>query len=158
MSIASVEELVEEHWRTRELTDEQISGVRQEVLEHLDMVLPDRDKRIQAAKRAVTTLTDERDVLLRAHYAGAVPLDQLRAEQDRIGRALAAAEREITQHEKGREQLVAGLDRALNIIRDAYDAYKRIGATERRAMNQAVFDRLVHARRRNRGCPTHRAL
>ena len=44
-------------------------------------------------------LGDERVGLLRAHYAGAVPQDLLRKEQDRIGAELETIDNRIATHD-----------------------------------------------------------
>jgi hypothetical protein len=75
------------------------------------MSMPERDKRVRTAERRLTQLKDERDLLLRAHYAGAVPIDQLRDEQERIAVALAVAEREVSARRLGRDQLKQALER-----------------------------------------------
>lgn len=142
IAISSVEALVEEHWRTREISDVEASEIRELVMATLDTLLPERDKRLRIAQRAVARLTKERDALLRAHYAGAVPLDQLRSEQERISTALARAEREVAERKLSRDQLERALESALGLLDDAYTVYTRSGIVERRAMNQAVFDRL----------------
>ncbi len=142
MAITSVETLVEEYWRSRKLTEQQAMAIRELVIDHLKKQLPERDRRLQAAHRRVKQLTKERDTLLRAHYAGAVPVDQLRGEQERISGALANAEREIAERRLSREQLEHSLERALGLLRDPYVLYGESAIVERRAMNQAVFDRL----------------
>ncbi|OYN77683.1 recombinase family protein [Mycolicibacterium sphagni] len=142
IAVTSVEELVADHWRTRRLTDKQIDRVRVLVAEYVDTLLPERDKRLRTAQRVIAKLTNERDMLLRAHYAGAVPLSQLRSEQDRIAAALAVASRDLDQRQMTRDQLSAGLERALDLLRNPHQAYACSDSVGRRAMNQAVFDRL----------------
>ena len=41
------------------------------------------------------TLRNEREKLLQAHYAGAIPIDLLKTEQDRIARRLAWLDTQI---------------------------------------------------------------
>jgi site-specific DNA recombinase len=145
VSIAHVEQLVQEHWGTRELTDDQRKTIREHVIEYLDKLLPERHKRIRAAERLVKQLLEERDALLRAHYAGAVPLDQLRTEQERISTTLANAQRELANHKTSRQELHTGLHAALNLLRDSQAFYTQSQARERRLMNQALFQRLYIA-------------
>jgi site-specific DNA recombinase len=142
MSIAAVETLVEDHWGTRELSDILRAEIRRDVVAYLDVLLPQRDKQLRAAERQVSQLTDERDALLRAHYAGAVPLDQLRSEQDRISTALANANRELTDRQLTRDQLHNALDHALSLLDKSRTLYRKSRGPERRAMNQALFERL----------------
>ncbi|MCV7364745.1 hypothetical protein H7K19_24730 [Mycolicibacterium neworleansense] len=142
LSISAVERLVEDHWATRELPDSLRAAIRKDVIEYLDVLLPMRDKRVRAAERQVKRLTNERDAVLRAHYAGAVPLDQLRAEQDRISTELANAQRELNQHQLTRNQLHESLDSALSLLTASHSLYTKGRAPERRWMNQALFQRL----------------
>jgi len=137
-----VEQVVEDHWQTVSTTESHRDAVRRYVTEHIDILIPERDRRVRAAERLVVRLKDERDALLRAHYAGAVPLDQLRNEQERIAAALAGAEREVSSRRLGRDQLAVSLDRALSLLNDAHAHYKHSTGPERRQMNQAVFRRL----------------
>jgi site-specific DNA recombinase len=137
-----VEELVEDHWRTVAMRPDHVEFVRAEVLKHIDILVPERDRRVRVAERQLARLKDERDALLRAHYAGAVPLDQLRDEQDRIGSAMATAEREVSSRRLSRDQLEASLDGALSLLSNPHSQYKRSTGPERRQMNQAVYRRL----------------
>jgi site-specific DNA recombinase len=137
-----VEQVVEDHWQTVSTTRSHRDAVRRYVTEHIDILIPERDRRIRTAERLVVRLKDERDALLRAHYAGAVPLEQLRDEQARIAAALAGAEREVTSTRLARNQLAESLDRALSLLEDAQAHYKHSNGPERRQMNQAVFRRL----------------
>jgi site-specific DNA recombinase len=140
--ISLVEQAVEEHWRTVSITESHRDVVRKAVTDHIDILIPERDKRVREAERQTKQLKDERDALLRAHYAGAVPIDQLRDEQERIASALAVAQSEVSARRLGRNQLAVSLDRALNLLSDAHTQYKRSGGLQRRQMNQAVFQRL----------------
>lgn len=140
--IQLLEQAVELHWRTRTIGRAYRDSIRAMATEYIDQVMPERDKRIRTAERLVAQLKDERDALLRAHYAGAVPLDQLREEQDRIAAALGSAEREMKARCLSRDQLKASLDRALDLLDCAPEQYRRAVGNERRWMNQSVFQRL----------------
>jgi len=140
--IAALEEAVERHWRTVTIGQTHCDSIRSSIIAHIDVVMPARDKRVRAAERQVQQLRDERDILLKAHYAGAVPIDQLRDEQERIAAALANAEREVSARQLSRDQLQQALDRAVGLLDNAHEQYKRSCGQERRRMNQAVFQRL----------------
>jgi site-specific DNA recombinase len=121
--ITAVEHVVERHWKTVSIGQTHREAVRRLVLDYVDTLLPARDKRVRTAERRVSQLKDERDLLLRAHYAGAVPLDQLREEQDRITNALVAAERELSSRQLSRDQLERALDRALALLDKSFEQY-----------------------------------
>jgi hypothetical protein len=137
-----LEQAVKRHWRTVTVSQPHRDAIRTSVMSHIDTVMPERDRRVRAAERLLTQLKNERDRLLKAHYDGAVPIDQLREEQDRIASELAVAEREVCSRRLSREQLVHALDRAVGLLDDAHEQYKQSTAQERRRMNQPVFERL----------------
>lgn len=90
----------------------------------------------------VEQLTDERLKLLQAHYAGAVPLDLLRVEQQRIAERLDSSERKLARLRGELDDPKANLDRALDYLVNIATAYKRGTPQIRRKMNQALFDRV----------------
>ncbi|GAV97379.1 hypothetical protein CS176_1609 [Corynebacterium glutamicum] len=87
-------------------------------------------------------LQAERSKLLQAHYAGAVPLDLLKSEQDRIGRRLAFLEAQIEAGDMEYELASAHLDDCLALARDCHKLYMSIDDSLRRIANQTFFDKL----------------
>jgi len=75
------------------------------VNDHLGDVLPVRDREVERAERAAATLEHQRDAILQAHYAGAVPLEQLKSEQTRIASELTAASELVGAKGLRRDQL-----------------------------------------------------
>ncbi len=100
-----------------------------------------RHSSILAAKR--DTLRDERGKLLQAHYAGAVPLDLLATEQDRIARRLAFLDAQINADDIEYEQAKAHLEDCLALAGDCHAIYMSIDDSLRRLANQAFFDKLT---------------
>lgn len=137
-----VEDKVQQYWRSITMTSEQIAAVRERVHEYLEQALPQRNREVERAARLVAQLSDQRDKLLQAHYAGAVPLDQLKAEQDRIALQLAAARERLEGTRLHRQQLETALDRALDLLEHAGENYAAAPGVVRRQLNQAVFERL----------------
>lgn len=88
-------------------------------------------------------LADERTKLLRAHYAGAVPLDLLAGEQDRIARRLAFLDAQIQAGAIKYEQAKAHLDDCLSLAGDCHAIYMSMDDSLRRIANQAYFDKLI---------------
>jgi site-specific DNA recombinase len=110
-----LEQAAARHRRTVTVSQPHRDAIRSSVMSHIDTVMPERDRRVRAADRLVAQLKNDRDLLLRAHYVGAVPID-LREEQDRIASELAVAEREVSSRRLSREQLVQALDRAVGLL------------------------------------------
>lgn len=94
----------------------------------------------------VARLEAERERLLTAYYAGAVPLELLKREQSRITAELSTAEQRVAGAELQFDVVETNLEQALSLATNWHAAYLACGPRERRQMNQAIFERLyVHA-------------
>lgn len=108
-----------------------------EQLGHVD----DRERRTQ--ERRLGKLKDERKTLLDAHYAGAVPLDLLKSEQDRIATTLEAVEGRLAEIAADFRKAETNLQRALTRVGDCEGAYREASGRMRRQFNLAFFKRLL---------------
>lgn len=84
-------------------------------------------------------LADEQEKLLRTHYAGAVPLELLKREQDRITASLETIQNWIDAHHGEYAFARANLDDSLTLLSNAADIYKTADDANRRLCNQALF-------------------
>ena len=94
-------------------------------------------------RQRLAKLTEEREKLLHAYYAGAVPVDLLRAEQDRLAAEAAQAERHIEAAETSFADVEDTLGKALDLLANCQSAYLAAPGHLRRQWNQALFERLV---------------
>ena len=140
--IARIEDLVEDHYGTillppqiREILEPRL---RADLQEHYAGA---RQEQARLVKRQCRLL-DERSKLLQAHYAGAIPLELLKTEQDRIGRELGSIEARLEQSEDHQASVQAALQRALALAVNCQAAYLSAPTTIRRQFNQFFFDRL----------------
>ena len=85
MFVPDVEAAVEDYYRTVQIPAHIIGPLRELIHAEFDRLhaTAKTERKAQIAER--DRLYDERHKLLQAHYAGAVPLDLLKSEQDRIG-------------------------------------------------------------------------
>ncbi|MDQ1736463.1 MAG: site-specific recombinase [Pseudonocardiales bacterium] len=138
--ISVVEERIEDFYAAVQLEPE--------LREHVEALLTDelaatraraateqRDVQVQRQR-----LVNERSKLLQAHYAGAVPLDLLKTEQNRITTQLAAVEARLEATGVQFDTIQANLTAALDLAGDCHRAYLNAGDHTRRLMNQALFD------------------
>jgi hypothetical protein len=88
-------------------------------------------------------LLDERSKLLEAHYAGAIPLDLLRTEQDRIGGELDRIEQRLSATEIQSDAIETNLMRALDFVGAPEAAYLAADHRIRRLMNRAILERFL---------------
>jgi site-specific DNA recombinase len=96
-------------------------------------------ERATARKRRVQ---DEREKLLRAHYAGAIPQDLLATEMKRLTRELAEADTEIKAAQVSTADLAETLRRALTAASHCERAYLTAPDHVKRQINQGFFEKL----------------
>ena len=90
-----------------------------------------------------TNLEDERRRLLQAHYAGAVPLELLKEEQDRLGRELAGIQRQLDAYQADAKLVRAHVEQALDLLEDCYRLYMAAPDHLRKQLNQVFFERVL---------------
>ncbi len=140
--IPLVEEGVENEYRNRQL-DPNLRG-------QIEAMLRDEFSSVRRSaeveNRQLVTQRDrlisERSRLLQAHYAGAVPLDLLKTEQDRIARQLANVETGLAATAAEFDSIETLLHKALDHAVNSYQAYMVASPQERRQLNQAFFTRI----------------
>ena len=67
-----------------------------------------------------TNLEDQRHQLLQAHYAGAVPLDLLKDEQERLASELATIQRRLDSYHADATLVRQHLTQALDLLEDCH--------------------------------------
>ena len=87
-------------------------------------------------------LLAERDKLLQAHYAEAVPLDLLKSEQDRIRGPLSQIIERLARTEFEYNACETNLVAALKFLENSYRTYLDADEVLRRQINQALFKRI----------------
>ena len=86
-------------------------------------------------------LNDRRTKLLHAHLEGAVPLDLMKEEQDKIARRLALLDAQIDAGNIEYDQAKADLDDCLTLAGNCHQLYMSIDDSLQRIANQAFFDK-----------------
>jgi site-specific DNA recombinase len=140
--IELIEDRVESLYKKVRLTPDEISQLRAFVLDLWETNEANTADETARLRRRTSELRDERQKLLQAYYASAVPLDLLGTEQARIDRELMNAERLLEASSVRTEEFVARLDAALSFVEQAQDAYASASARVRRQINQALFERI----------------
>ncbi|WKX09964.1 recombinase family protein [Streptomyces sp. NL15-2K] len=141
--ITKIEKMVEDHWSTvrlaPELRDAIEEGLRSELATHRKEA-EDEHKQLVAEK---AKLTAQRQKLLEAIYSGAVPMDLIASEQQRITDQLTAIEARLGAATATFDAIEANLTRALDLARDCHAAYLASDPQLRRLFNQAFFTHLM---------------
>ena len=143
MFVPDVEAAVENYYRRVQIPAHIVTALRELITSEFDRLFATAktERKAQVAER--DRLYDERTKLLQAHYAGAVPLDLLKTEQDRIARQIAFLDSRIEASEIEYDQARAHLDDCLALAGNAHAIYMSIDDSLRRIANQAFFDRLT---------------
>jgi site-specific DNA recombinase len=140
--LAEIEEQIEDHYRLVQLRAEGLEATGRAIVaeygERLRRVESDQHRQ---AKR-VQQLEAERTKLLHAHYAGAVPLDLLKEEQERIGKELESLQMAASAGNVKLEGIRETVEKAVAWATDCQHAYLKSSPQGRRLMNQAFFKRV----------------
>ncbi|WP_298209095.1 recombinase family protein [Ferrimicrobium sp.] len=142
MSYEKIAELIEEEYRTIALSPELRDDIEELVLQDFDELQAGSadDRKLLEAQRV--ELTTQRNKLLEAHYAGAIPLDLLKSEQNRIASQLMKISDQLSGLDANFERARSVLADTLDLSRDCFTAYLQADDSTRRLFNQAFFARI----------------
>ncbi|WP_198668736.1 recombinase family protein [Homoserinimonas sp. OAct 916] len=142
MFIPDVEIAVEDYYRRIQIPEHVVSALRTFITAQFDQLHVTAKQERHAHGLERDDLLAERSKLLQAHYAGAVPLDLLKTEQDRIARRLAFLNAQVESGDIEYEQAKAHLDDCLALAGDCHQLHMSIDDSLRRIANQAFFSKI----------------
>lgn len=141
--IHEVEKKIHEHYKRIELHPDlralTETVVRDELKTAREAALAlSRDSKLERDK-----LERQRSKLMEAHYAGAVPLDLLASEQERITKAIA----QIDHHNKTTsvhfDEVENRFEHALDLLEKCADMYRAAPDHIKKQLNQALFSKFL---------------
>ena len=91
-------------------------------------------------QKRVKQMENERRRLVRAHLEGAIPIDLLKEEQNRITAEMGQAQRQLNATDVDWNVVETNLTLALGLVSDCKQAYRRGGPQVRRRYNQAFWE------------------
>jgi site-specific DNA recombinase len=100
-------------------------------------------REVRRQRLRIEQLREQREKLLHSFYANAIPLELLKAEQDRITIELDQAERRLEVAEQSAADVSEAIEIALDLARDCENAYRRSEPSMRRSLNQAFLTKLL---------------
>jgi site-specific DNA recombinase len=142
MPAGLIEELIEEEYWTIALAPELRDTVETLILEDFDRLHAASETERKGLAQQRVELTAQRKKLLDAHYAGAVPLDLLKTEQERIAAQLGRVEQQLITADANFEEARKLLADTLDLTRDCHAAYLEADDNTRRLFNQAFFSKI----------------
>ena len=142
LPVDTVEQHVADKYDDVNLGAEVSEEVRTSLIEMLKESGADRERQRELQTKRVKQLENERRRLVRAHLNGAIPVDLLKEEQDRIASDLGEAQRQLAATNVDWDILEANVTMAVGLLADCGQAYRRGGPQVRRRYNQAFFEAL----------------
>ena len=143
--VSLIETGVEDFYRTFQVNPRQVAQIQRAIRAELIGQRAEAAVMAAIATKRLRETRDERDLLLKAHYAGAVPLDLLKSEMDRLVRAIAAAEKDLAAASASATHIEGQLERALLLASNCSASYLAASPAIRRIMNQGFFEKLYIA-------------
>ncbi|HVI69455.1 MAG TPA: recombinase family protein [Magnetospirillaceae bacterium] len=137
-----VEAGVERLYEHFHLSAARATQIRDAVLTELAADRDEADREVQRALKRLRAATDQQAKLLQAHYAGAVPLELMKAEMERLTSEKAQAERSIASAKSSVADLETTLNAALKIATECHTYYHEAEPAIRRRLNQGFFKKL----------------
>ena len=141
--IEQVEARVTDVYRTICLSSQDRALVEQYLLEELAQIEARSAHDVRSLTVRRTNVEDQRRQLLQAHYAGAIPLDLLKDEQDRLSRELRGIERTLTGYQADASLVRQHLSQALDLLEDASRLYTAAPDHLKKQLNQVFFDHIL---------------
>jgi site-specific DNA recombinase len=135
-----VESQVEAFYEPVQVSGETVLQFKDRIFEHMKSRLDGAEKLAGQARKRIVRLEAERRRLLQAHLAGAVPMDLLKEEQDRMTRELAQAGGELANTEMDWQEVQERVSSAIGLASQLHDVYLRAIPAMRKRINQACWD------------------
>ena len=139
MRLEKIEDGITRFYAAFRLRPERAELIRTGVLDELAADREQAKRDTDRAKRRIARLNEERQKLLTAHYAGAVPLDMLKSEMDRLTGEMADADSAAKAATRAVADLEGTLQAALAIAGQCERQYVGAEPRERRMINQGLF-------------------
>ena len=141
--VAEIEEQVERYYQTIKLDEATVDTLYGHIIAAAKRRNARALKLAKQQRKRIEILEAERRSLLKAHLAGAVPLELLAEEQARITDELAKAGALMANSEIHWEELERNLHRALALASNLGSTYAKASKKVRRQMNQAIFEEIL---------------
>ena len=138
-AVPDIEAAVEDYYRSIQIAPHIVTALRELMTGEFDRLHATARHERQGYQHERDGLLGERKKLLQAHYAGAIPLDLLKRERERITASLETIEHRISAHHGHYAAARGNLDDSLKLLSNAADIYEHADDANRRLINQALF-------------------
>ncbi|MGH2769524.1 MAG: recombinase family protein, partial [Actinomycetota bacterium] len=142
VTVEWVEAQLATYYQRIQLSPETVTNVRIELGGQLARERAEAERQVVDQEKRVVVLDQERQKLLQAYYADALPIDLFRAEQARITREKAEAERILERNRLEFTALEDAITQAVELAGNCHQDYLEAEPMIRRRFNQAFFERV----------------
>ena len=140
--IEDVERMVEKYYETIQISADLRQSLAGMIHAEFDRLLASDSGELEALAKERASLEEERLVVLRAHYSGAISLELLKEEQMRIEARLDDIKGRLSAHHDEYAAARANLDDCLALLANISLIYSRCDNQNRRLCNQAFFRKI----------------
>ena len=140
--IEDVERLVEKYYESIQISGEMRQSLAGMVHAEFDHLLAEDSGELESLAKERAGLEEERLVVLRAHYSGAISLELLKEEQMRIEARLDDIKGRLSAHHDEYAAARENLDDCLALLANVALIYSRCDNQNRRLCNQAFFRKI----------------
>ena len=141
--IDEVEARVAELYQQIRLSSDDRRDIERYLRAEFAHIQANRQQDIQRLTTRQQQLEDQRHKLLEAHYAGAIPLDLLKKEQDQLTSSILAIQRELDGYTADAALVEQHLTQALDLLEDCSRLYAAVPAHLKKLLNQVFFERIL---------------
>ncbi len=142
VAIERVEAAVLKHWDTYQLTDERRQQVRAKVLDLFRSQTAGAEREIGRQQARVSTIKHQQQKARDAYYNDALTIEEFKAEQQRLGRELTAAEAVLQRYLLSVSSIERGVDDLLKLTTSPAAFYDAAPDAIKRMLLQQVFERI----------------
>ena len=118
-------------------------AIEKYLTEELHRVYTHQHEHAKDLRRQRTKLEAEQTKLLHAHYADAIPLDLLKAEQARIAKQLATIDKDLRSLTADQARVKEHLTQALDLLEDCHRLYTHAPDNLKKLLNMVFFDHIA---------------
>ena len=140
LRIEVVEELVAAEWVSQELSMAERQGLEGFIRTELHSIDEENRQERRRQRMRIEVLKSERQKLLQAHYADAVPFGLFKSEQQRISVDLESSEMLLARSSAEMDKVAIAIGQALDLMISSGEAYRSATPKDRRKMNQSLFE------------------
>ena len=141
--IDEVEARVAELYQQIQLSSDDRREIERYLRAEFAHIQANRQQDIQRLTTRQQQLEDQRHKLLEAHYAGAIPLDLLKKEQEQLTSSSLAIQRELDGYTADAALVDQHLTQALDLLEDCHRLYLAAPDRLKKLLNQVFFERIL---------------